>query len=85
MPPIVFDDPLPDVAFARPCIARKQGRTVEDNADARARLRSVGVGRHLRDHVLQEQKRAVVDARQPGPESAVVTLAPSHNQPRTIE
>jgi hypothetical protein len=29
-----------------------------------------GVGVHLADHVLQEQQRAVVDARQPGAEAA---------------
>ena len=28
-------------------------------------------GLHLRDHVLEEQERAVVDAGQPGPEPAI--------------
>ena len=65
--PVVLDDPAPDVALAAAGVAREQGRAVEHDGEATA----AGLGRaHFRQHVLQEQQRAVVDARQPRAEPA---------------
>src|SRR5437016_5920694 len=53
--PIVLDDPSPDVAHAAAGVPGEQRRAVEYDADPAAAL----VRRaHLRQHVLQEQKRA---------------------------
>src|SRR5690606_22396939 len=60
---------LADVALAAAGVAGEEWRAVEDDADTAAAL----LGRaYLREHVLQEEQRAVVDARQPGAEAAVV-------------
>ena len=66
--PVVFDDPLADVALAAAGIAGKKRRAVEDDADAAAAfLRRA----HLGKHVLEEKQRAVIDARQAGAEASV--------------
>src|SRR5581483_1023723 len=57
--------------FAAAGIAREQGRAIEDDADAAT---AVLDRLHLRDHVLEEQEGAVVDAGQAGAETAVVAL-----------
>ena len=68
--PVVLDDPLADVAFAGTGAAGKEGRAVEDDGQARAVLELVRQHRlKLADHVLEEQERAVVDARQAGAEA----------------
>ena len=70
--PVVLDDPLADVALARARAAGEERRAAEDDGQARAVLvlrRAHGL--ELVDHVLQEEQRAVVDARQPGAEAAV--------------
>src|SRR5439155_16063685 len=62
--PVTLNDPAANIALARSGIAGKQWRAVENNRQARAfRL-------HLRDHVHDEEQRAVVDARQAGAEAA---------------
>ena len=67
--PVVLDDPLADVALAAAGVAGEERRAVEDDADAAA---AVLRRAHLGEHVLEEEQRAVVDARQPGAEAAVV-------------
>ena len=72
--PVVLDDPLADVALARARAAGKEGRAAEDDGEPRAVLvfrRPHGFS--LVPHVLQEEQRAVVHARQPGAEAAVKT------------
>ena len=64
--PVVFDDPLADVAFAIACLPRKQGGAVENNADAAA---AIFAWLHLGDHMLQEQQRAIIDTRQASAEA----------------
>ena len=59
--PVVLDDPAADVALAAAGVAGEERRAVEDDADAAAAV----LGRaHLGEHVLEEEQRAVVDARQ---------------------
>ena len=67
--PVVFDDPLADVAFAAARIAGEQWRAVEDNADAAAAVLGAA---HFGNHVLEKEEGAVVDARQPGAEAALI-------------
>ena len=70
--PVVLDDPLADVALAAAGIAGEQRRAVEDDADAAAALLGCA---HLREHVLEEEQRAVVDAGQSGAEASVDSRA----------
>ena len=65
--PVVFDNPLADIAFAVACLPGKQRRAVEDNADAAA---AMFAWLHLGDHVLQKQQGAVIDTRQASAETA---------------
>ena len=67
--PVVLDDPAADVALAVARVAGEQRRAVEHDGDAAA---AVLRRAHLREHVLEEEQRAVVDARQAGAEAAVV-------------
>ena len=67
--PVVLDDPLADVALAAAGVAGEERRAVEDDADAAAAILGSA---HLREHVLQKEERAVVDARQSRAEAAVV-------------
>src|SRR5690606_4843480 len=68
--PVVLEDPAPDLALAAPGIAGEEGRAVEDDRDPAPTL----LGRlHLRDHVLEEEERAVVDPREAGAEAAGVS------------
>ena len=59
--PVVLDDPLADVGFAAPGVARKQRRAVEDDAQTGSAFID---GPHLRNHVLEKEQRAVVDPRE---------------------
>ena len=68
--PIVLDDPAADLGLARAGIPGEQRRAVENNADAAAAILRRA---HLRDHVLEEQQRAVIHPRQPSPEAPLVT------------
>ena len=55
-----------------PGVAGEERRAIEDDADARAfAAHRRGRGLHLRDHVEQEEQRAIIDARQAGAEAAV--------------
>ncbi len=66
--PIVFDDPLPDLALARARVPGEERRAIEDDREAAPAF----VDRlHLREHVLEEEERAVVDAREAGAEAPV--------------
>src|SRR5262249_198187 len=68
--PVVFDDPLADVALAGASATGKERRAAENNGQARAMLVLVGQhGLELADHMLQEEQRAVVHTRQPGAEA----------------
>src|SRR5690606_13132034 len=65
--PVIFDDPATDLALAASGIAGEQRRSIEDDRDtAPAFLR----GAHLRDHVLEEEERPIVDPRGAGAEAA---------------
>src|SRR5207245_7700130 len=64
--PVVLDDPAANLAFAGAGLAGEERRAVEDDGQPAAAL--VG-GLHFRQHVLQEQEGAVVDARQAGAEA----------------
>jgi hypothetical protein len=69
--PVVLDDPLADVALTRARTAGKERRAAEDDRETRAVLvlrRAHGL--RLVDHVLQEEQRAIIHPRQPGPETA---------------
>ena len=69
---VVLDDPAADVALAAARIAGEERRAIEDDADARAFAAAIRRrGLHLRDHVEQEEQRAVIDARQAGAESSL--------------
>ena len=72
----MLNDPAADVGFARSGVTREQGRAIEDDGDFGAvttvvlaidQLRRLV---HLRDHVLQEEQRAIVDAWQTRAEAA---------------
>ena len=67
--PVALDDPAADVALAAAGVAREQRRAVEDDGDAAATFPGE---LHLRQHVLQEQQRAVVDPRQACAEAPLV-------------
>ena len=68
--PVVFDDPAPDFRLTAARVAGEEGRAVEDDGDSAAAV----FGRtHLGEHVLQEQQRAVVDARRARSEPALIT------------
>ena len=64
--PVVLDDPAPDLALARARAAGEERRAVEDDGEPPAALLGA---LQLADHVLEEEERAVVDARQAGPEA----------------
>ena len=59
--PVVLDDPPPDLGLAAPGGAGEERAAVEHDRQAAA---TVLGSLHLRDHVLEEQEAAVVDARQ---------------------
>ena len=65
--PVVLDDPAADFALAAAGVAGEEGRAVEDDGDAAA---AVLRGAHLGQHVLEEEKRAVVHARRARAEAA---------------
>ena len=69
--PVVLNDPAPDFALARTGTAGKERRAVEDNGQARTTLFG---WLHLADHVLQEQQRPVVNARQSCAETPAESL-----------
>ena len=72
--PVVFDDPLADVALAGTGAAGEKGRAAEDDSQTRAVLELVRQHRlELADHVLEKKKRAVVDARQSGAKAPAIT------------
>ena len=68
--PVVLDDPAPDIGRAGPGIAAEQGRAIEDDGDLGALAALLRRVLHLRDHVLKEQQRAIIDRRQPRAETA---------------
>ena len=55
-------------------VSGEQGRSVKNDADAGAGLIGMRVRLNLRNHVLQEQERPVIDARQSGAEAAVIAF-----------
>src|SRR6266566_2169431 len=73
--PVVLDDPLADVALARTRAAREKWRSAEHNRQARAVFVLLRQDRlEFADHVLQEQQRATVDARQASTKATGETL-----------
>src|SRR5205085_3030927 len=67
--PVVLNDPAPYLALTRSRPTGKQRRSVQDNRQpGAALLRRLP----LRDHVLQEKERAIVDARPSGAEAPFV-------------
>src|SRR5579864_2656236 len=69
----MFDDPAADIAFPTPGIAAEQRAAVEHDTDAAAAIFAVHRF-HLRNHVLEEEKTTVVDARQAGSEASRFAL-----------
>jgi hypothetical protein len=65
---VVFEDPPPDVALARPGGAGEQRRAVVDDRDPRPAVAGLA---HLRHQVHQEQQLAVGLAREPRAEPPV--------------
>ena len=70
--PVVFDDPAANVGPSRSRFARKEWGAVEDDGDFGAGLVLVPllVGMHLGNHMLQKEKRSVIDGREPCAEPA---------------
>ena len=66
--PVMLQHPAPDLALAAAGTACKERRAIHDNADARAGL----VITHLGNHVLQEEKLAVGDARRASTKAAIM-------------
>lgn len=68
---VILNDPAADVALAAARVAGEERRAIEDDADARTFAAILRRRFHLRNHVEQEEQRAIVDARQAGTEAAL--------------